>query len=370
MRILYVVTAATFGGAVQHIIHLMKFMAERGHIVGLSAAPERRLLREAHAIGAMVFPNPHFVFSPSLYHDPLAFTPVLRAIRVFQPDLVSSHSTKAGLVARFCAAVMRRPVLFTAHGWGFAESRSWWTSSILRNLERLAAKVSAKIICVSEFDRKLALQLGIGSPEQLVVIHNGMPPEPYQMTNRGKSSFKLKQDTNPKPILMTVGRLAPPKDFETLLKALQKLDHGKMIIIGDGPDRTSVEKFINQTGLSQKFYLLGEREDVPDLLSTAEIFVLSSKKEGLPRTIIEAMLSELPVVATRVGGVPELVEHGVTGFLVPPADPEALALALQKLINDRDLCRSMGSAGREKALRQFTLERMLRETLKVYEKFF
>jgi glycosyltransferase involved in cell wall biosynthesis len=194
-----------------------------------------------------------------------------------------------------------------------------------------------------------------------------MPPEPYQKARGIGLPYMLGLDTNQRPVLITVGRLAPPKDFETLFKALQKLDHGKTIVVGDGPNRPWVEKFINQNGLSQKIYLLGEREDVPDLLAGAEIFLLSSRKEGLPRTVIEAMLAGLPVVATRVGGLPELVEDSITGFLVPPGDPEALASVLQKLIEDPDLRRTMGEAGRKKALLEFTLDRMLKETLRVYE---
>jgi len=367
MKILYVVTGATFGGAVQHTIHLMKFMAERGHEVGLAAAPEPRLMREAQAIGATIFPNRYFVHHLSFYHDLLSFIPVFKAIRIFEPDLVSGHSTKAGLVARFCATVVRKPVIFTAHGWGFGESRAWWAPWLIRHLERLAARVTAKIICVSEFDRELALRDGIRGPDQLVVIHNGMPPEPYQKAKRVELPCMLGEDTDQRPVLITVGRLAPPKDFETLFKALQKLDHGKTIVVGDGPNRPWVQKLISQNGLSQKIYLLGEREDVPDLLGSAEIFVLSSKKEGLPRTIIEAMLSGLPVVATRVGGIPELVEDGVTGFLVPRENSEALATALQRLIEDPDLFRAMGEAGRKKALLEFTLDRMLKQTLRVYE---
>lgn len=277
MKILYVVTGATFGGAVQHTIHLMKFMVEKGHTVGLAAAPEPRLMREAEAIGARIFPNPHFVSHLSFYHDLLAFVPVLRAIRIYQPDVVSSHSTKAGLVARFCAAVMRKHVIFTAHGWGFAESRTWWTPWMLRHLERLAARVTAKIICVSKFDRDLALQVKIGSSKKVVMIHNGMPPEPYLM-NEVKLPIMPGLDARKAPILITVGRLAPPKDFETLLRALQKLDNIRTLIVGDGPDRHRVEAFISNNGLKQKVSLLGEREDVPDLLFCRPDFCAFFKK--------------------------------------------------------------------------------------------
>ena len=131
--------------------------------------------------------------------------------------------------------------------------------------------------------------------------------------------------------------------------------------------RSSIKRSIYSLGLSNRVFLLGERNDVPSILASSDVFVLPSNWEGLPYTVIEAMMAGLPVVATSVGGVPELVEDGVTGFLVPRSDPEALAEALQRLIDDPELRERMGKAGRQKAMCEFTLDRMLRETEKVYE---
>jgi len=140
-----------------------------------------------------------------------------------------------------------------------------------------------------------------------------------------------------------------------------------LLLVGDGELRSQMEHFVSNSGLEHSTIFTGERKDVPEILAASDIFVLSSHKEGLPYTIIEAMIAGLPVVATRVGGIPELVEDNVTGFLVPPGGPKTLAKALQNLLDNSDLRHEMGRAGREKALREFNLDDMLRKTRQVYD---
>jgi glycosyltransferase involved in cell wall biosynthesis len=340
-------------------------MVKQGHEVGLVAAPEPRFMEGAKALGVKIFPNPHFVRSIRPWKDFRALWSVFRAIKLFNPEFVHCHSTKAGYAARFACAILRKPVIFTAHGWAFTEGRSFWARKLLALAERLAAKVTIKIICVSEHDRELALRWKVARPEQLVVIYNGIDPEPFLEAD---GAFLRKElALQDEPVLAFVGRLAPQKDPLTLIDAVKRLFKGILLVVGDGELRSQVESHITENHLEKRVKLLGQRSDIPQILAASDIFVLSSRWEGLPYTIIEAMMAGLPVVATKVGGVPELVEDGITGFLVPPRDPEALAQALQKLIDDPELRKTMGQAGREKALREFTLDRMLHETERVYQ---
>jgi len=362
-----VITAAEFGGAPLHVLQLMEHMVKQGHKVGLVAAPEPRLMEGAKALGVKVFPNPHFVRPIRPWKDLRALWRVFGAIRQFKSDLVSAHSTKAGFAARFSCAILRVPVIFTAHGWAFTEGKNPLTRYLLALAERLSAKVTEKIICVSEHDKKLALRFRVAPEQKLIVIHNGMEPTLYLNADGSKVRFELglKEDE----ILITmVARFVPQKDHDTLLQALSLLPGGgfKAALVGGGEREAFFRKKVGKLGLGDNVIFLGERRDVPQILAASDIFVLSSNWEGLPRSIIEAMMAGLPVVATRIGGVSELVEDEVTGFLVPPKDPDALAEALQKLIADPELRRRMGEAGREKALQEFTLDRMLHETERVY----
>jgi glycosyltransferase involved in cell wall biosynthesis len=159
------------------------------------------------------------------------------------------------------------------------------------------------------------------------------------------------------PRLVAVGRLKPPKDCLTLVRALAALPSGSFeaLIVGDGPDRGALEAEIRRLGLAERVRLAGERRDVPALLAASDVFVLSSASEGLPVSVLEAMAAELPVVASAVGGMHELVVNGETGLLVPPGDVDELAAALGRLIADRDLRRRFGTAGRARAEALFDL---------------
>ena len=367
MKILYNVTGAVFGGAVAHVLGLMRADISVGHLVGLVAAPEPRLMSEAKDIGAQVFPNPYFVHGVQLHNDIRALWPVFQAVRRFNPDVVSAHSTKAGYVARLVCAILRKPVVFTAHGWAFCDGRSSvWQRHLLALAERLAAWTTAAIICVSAYDRELALKFKVAPPEKLVLIHNGVDPAPL-LSAKGehvRREFGL-WDV---PVLTMVGRLAPQKDPLALLEAckLLKADF-RLMIVGDGELRDRAENFVAQNNLRGKVTFTSERHDIPEILAASDILVLASRWEGLPLVIIEAEIAGLPVVASGVGGVPELIEDGVTGFIVPPRNPRALACVLQRLIDDAHLRRRVGSAARKKALHEFTFDHMLTKTRQLYD---
>ncbi len=368
-KILYVVTAGGWGGAPRHVLQLMEYMVKAGYAVGLVSGPEPKLMRGAGALGVEIFVNRHFVRPIRLVNDLKAVMPVIMAVKSFEPDLIHAHSTKAGYAARIAGAMFQKPTIFTAHGWAFTEGKSTFQRCSFAFAEKLAAAVTRKIICVSSYDLELALRCKVAPQNKLRLIYNGVDPDAFLNAGTGALDMAgvatgMKGD----PIVAFVGRLAPPKDVETLLQSLKKVRSCKAIIVGDGPLRSSIKRSIYSLGLSNRVFLLGERNDVPSILASSDVFVLPSNWEGLPYTVIEAMMAGLPVVATSVGGVPELVEDGVTGFLVPRSDPEALAEALQRLIDDPELRERMGKAGRQKAMCEFTLDRMLRETEKVYEK--
>lgn len=366
MRILYVVTAAEFGGSVVHVLQLAEQMMNEGHAVAVVGAQEPRFLKEAHSIGVRTMGSPHFVRRISPWNDLRALLFVGQAIRQFKPDLVSAHSTKAGYAVRIACTVPHKRSVFTAHGWSFTEGKSLWTRRLLVWAERMLAKVTDRIICVSNHDRDLALEHRVVDSKKLVVVHNGMDPQPYLSADG--HGVRREMALGEEVLITMIGRLVPQKDPSTLLEAAAALrGHVRVALVGGGERQGQVEEFIWKRALNQRVSLLGERSDVPAILAASSVFVLSTNWEGLPRSIIEAMMAGLPVVATNVGGVPELVEDGVTGILIPRNDPGAMTHALQRLIDNPELRRRMGEAGREKALRDFTLDRMLMETEKVYD---
>jgi glycosyltransferase involved in cell wall biosynthesis len=218
------------------------------------------------------------------------------------------------------------------------------------------AWMTTTTICVAESERRAGLSAHTCRSDRTVVIHNGVatarprPPRP------------------PGPVtVVSVGRLRAPKDFLTLVRAAALLEPGsfRIRIAGDGPDRERLVAEIDRLGLAAAVDLLGTQPDVGALLDAADVFVLSSTSEGLPMSVLEAMAAGLPVVASAVGGVPELVD-GETGALVAPADPGALAAALARLVGEPQLRERLGAAGRRRAEAEFGLAEFQRAHLDVY----
>jgi glycosyltransferase involved in cell wall biosynthesis len=258
------------------------------------------------------------------------------------------------------AVATRVPVrFFTVHGWAFS-AYSGLPSLLYRVADRLMAPLTTVTICVSENELAAGLEAGTCSAERSVVIRNAVDVSASARSRHDRAI----------PRLIAVGRLKAPKDFLTLVRAFAELPEGSFeaLIVGDGPDRAAVEAEVRRLGLEKRVSLAGERDDVPALLADSDVFVLSSRSEGLPVSVLEAMAAELPVVASGVGGLSELVVDGETGLLVPPGDVAALAAALGRLIADRDLRRTLGAAGRARAEELFDLAAFRLAHLELYER--
>jgi len=215
-------------------------------------------------------------------------------------------------------------------------------------------------ICVSEQELAAGLEAGACRRERSVVIHNAVDVAGAPRSRHDRAV----------PRLIAVGRLKAPKDFMTLVRALAALpaESFEALIVGDGPDLPELEAEIRRLGIEDHVELAGERSDVPELLAASDVFVLSSRSEGLPVSVLEAMAAELPVVASAVGGLAELVEDGETGILVPAGDESALAQALRTLVGDPGLRRKLGAAGRARAEAQFDLDAFRRAHLELYHR--
>ncbi len=367
-KVLQVVTLSEWGGA-QHIVYLLAKYLRSEYEITVACAPGGILVERLRALGICVVEIPELCRLLHPVKDLGALWKLYRLIKAKRFDIVHTHSTKAGLLGRLAASFAKVPViLFTAHGWAFSEGRPWLWRWLLAQAERLPALLSTKIICVSEYDRQLALRFGVVSHEKLVVIPNGLEPEPFCTPTDKRVLWGRLGASNVAGIVTMVGRLAPPKDFETLIVAWEglKAPGWQLWIVGEGPRRSRLEKIVHAQDLGEQIAFLGERHDVPEILKASDIFVLASLWEGMPLTIIEAMLAGLPVIATRVGGVPELVEEGVTGLLVSPEDALALRSALKHLLSSAETRQRMGEAGRRRALEHFTVEQMISRVRALY----
>lgn len=240
-------------------------------------------------------------------------------------------------------------------------------------LTRWTAALDDRVIAVCELARQAEIERAGAAPGKVVTIYNGVDPAAFaggdpQTRARVRQQWGIGAETL---LIGTVGRLHPQKGFGDLLTALAALraefPESRLLLVGDGELRAALEQQVQQLGLQERVSFTGTRSDVPDLLCALDLFVLPSLWEGLPNVILEAMASGLPVVATAVGGTPELVVDKVTGLLVPPSAPAALAGALAELMRQPLLRQQLGAAGRQRVIQHFALEQTVRATVQLYE---
>jgi glycosyltransferase involved in cell wall biosynthesis len=240
-------------------------------------------------------------------------------------------------------------------------------------MERVLTPVTDAVICVSAAERNGFLTVGFGPPERLHLVRYGIDAARFRhvIVQRAEHRTALGVPIDGR-LVTTICRLYRPRDFETLLDSFARVRVGTrdvhLLIVGDGPYRPRVESLVSELGLGPHVTLAGFRRDVAQILAVSDIFVLATDLwEGLPITILEAMASGLPVVASDVGGIKEAVSHQETGILVPPRDPGALSEALLHLLANEHKAKMMGQNGRRRVEELFTLHRMARETMAVYE---
>lgn len=361
MRIAFVVTRSDhIGGAQIHVRDLSIALMAAGHEPMVLAGATGPLAEDLTARGVPFHSLSNLARNVGPVRDVQGLSELRTVLHEINPDIVSTHSTKAGFLGRVAGKTLGIPTLFTAHGWGFTAGRPRMQALAFWAIEKTTAPWAARIITVCESDRAAALRARLAPSERLITIHNAMPDVDQDL--RAEPSHSPAQ-------LVMVARLSGWKDHPTLLKALSELKDQawRLELIGDGPLREDLEALVQRLGLASRVSFLGYRRDVPERLAGSQMFLLISRWEGFPRSILEAMRAGLPVVATDVGGVTESVVDGVTGFVVAPGDVDGLRDRLHKLLTCADLRVSMGAAGRARYEERFTFERLLRHTTQVYE---
>jgi len=360
IRIVFVISQAyDIGGAHVHVRDLACTLRERGYDAIVLGGGEGALAAQLSSRGIPFYSLRNMHRSVGPIGGIRAIVEIRGLLKELRPDLVSTHSTAAGLFGRVAAWSLGTPVLFTAHGWGFTDGRPLAQRVAFWLAEKAAAPFSAKIITVCEADLLAARRTHVTRHDRLVAIPNAMPDI--------SEFLRANPDKSPPRIIM-VARLSWWKDHQTLLRALAGLVELEwtLDLVGDGPTRFQIEALAASLKISDRVYFHGFRSDVASYLAAAQLFVLASKWEGFPRSILEAMRAGLPVVASDVGGVHESVRDGETGFVVRAGDVEELRERLRRLITSPTLRLQMGRAGRALYEERYSFERLVAQTTAVY----
>ncbi|MHB9143921.1 MAG: glycosyltransferase family 4 protein [Symbiobacteriia bacterium] len=378
VRILQVVTGSDWGGAQQHVLWLAQGLRERGIAVSVACQPGGYLVDRLKQAGIAVWVLPDMARRISPLQDWRTYLDLRRVLGEGQYDLVHAHSSKAGALARLAAAAAGIPAVFTAHGLVFSNTAMpGWKRWGYARAEQLLGRYAAHLIAVSGADGALAEAHRLVPGDRLTVIHNGVPVPRQEELPALRAAGRERLGLRPDAIVVgTIARLHPDKDLATWLQAAalahKRLPSLEFLIIGDGPEGAALHRFASELGLAGVVTWTGEQPDAARLLPAMDIFALSSVKEGLPLTLLEAMACGLPVAATSVGGIPEAVEDGRTGLLTPPRNPAALASAMLRLaagaITPGDDLSGAGARGRVRVQSAFSVDSVVEQTVAVYQK--
>lgn len=321
-------------------------------VTGPERSPEGDLFDEAARRGVPVLTVPSLRRRIRPIADVRAVVDLVRLFRRERPDIVHTHSSKAGLVGRLAARIAGVPVVVhTVHGWSFHEGMSPAARAVAVRVERLAARWTSTIVVVADHDAEIGAQEGIGTWGQYALVRSAVDIDALRRATGSRAdartAFGVPEGV---PVLGTVTRLCRQKDPATMLRAARLVvdvrPDARLVVVGDGPMRAEVEQLVDDLGLRPQVTLLGPRTDVAALLPGFDAFVLSSRWEGLPRVVVEAMAVGVPVVATDVGGINEAVTDGESGLLAPAGDAEALARAVLRVFDEPGLAhRLRGAAG-------------------------
>jgi glycosyltransferase involved in cell wall biosynthesis len=304
--------------------------------------------------------------------DLVALVQLTRLVRRLRPDLVHTHTAKAGTLGRLAALLARVPVIVhTYHGHVFHGYFSAPRTRAFLAIERWLARRTDRLLTVSETVRAELLALGVGDPDRLTVVPLGLDLEGFLGCEALRGGFRAELGVAADvPLVGIVARLAPIKAHEVFLQAAaavaRELPTARFLVIGDGERRRELEALAVRLGLGPQVRFLGWRADLPRIYADLDVVVLTSRNEGSPVSLIEAMAAARPVVATRVGGVPDLVDDGVTGLLVPSGDTRALAAGLSGLLGDPARRCLMGAAGRKRVAGGFGADRLLADVDRLY----
>ncbi|HVZ06865.1 glycosyltransferase family 4 protein [Rhodopila sp.] len=347
------------------LLPLMRVIRDAGH-EAVGGCAEGPLLDGVRAEGFRVIAVP-FVRRVSPLAHIKAFRALVAVLRAEKPDIVHAHMPISGFVARLAAWRAGVPVIaYTCHGFLFNHR----DSSLPRRaasfiMEFIAARVTDVFLTVSEAEARDARRLGIS--RRAVAIRNGRNPAVFHPDPAARARIRTALGVpDDRVVVIAVSRLVWHKGYPELARAMAQVPEAELWVVGErlATDRGSdMAAALRQAGLGDRLRLLGYREDIPDLLAAADIFTLPSRFEGLPMSVIEAMLTGLPVVATRVRGPDEQVVEGETGLKVAAGDAAALATALGRLVRDAALRRRLGEAGRVRALELYDESKVLGRTL-------
>lgn len=378
-KVMRIIGRLNVGGPAIHTVLLTDLLDGRKYrtslITGVEAPTEgsMRYLATERGIEPVVIPE--MSREISWRDDVVALFKLIGLMRREKPDIIHTHTAKAGFLGRTAALIAmpgrRKRLYHTFHGHVFHSYFSPRKTQAFIRIEKFLARYSYRIIAVSERTRQELIEFGIAAPDKIVVVPLGFDLEPFARCERHRGELRtllgLAEDT---VLIGIVARLVPVKNISLFLQAAEcvatRYPQAHFVIVGDGECREELEAQASMMETKERVHFLGYRRDLPRIYADLDIVTLTSLNEGLPVSLIESMASGCVSVSTCVGGVPDLIEEGNTGFLTPSGDASALAAKLSYLLDHPEEWQQIGEAARISALNRFHVSRLVADIERLY----
>ncbi len=371
VAVLHVITMLELGGAQRNTLDTVRRLDRQRFRVGLACADRGELLAEARTVADLeLFELSHLRREVRPYEDVRAVGEIRSAIRAMGADIVHTHSSKAGILGRLAA---RREgvgaVVHSIHGYGFGPHQPVPVRAAFLGAERLASRWTSAFVAVSRRNLEQGVALGLFAPEDARVIRSGIDLAAFRRPHGGAAARRELGIPLDAPMVLQVScfkaQKAPERFVDVAAQVARAVPEAHFVMVGDGELRGAVEARARAVALGGRLHLPGWRRDVPALLDAADVCTLTSRFEGLPRVVVEALAAGVPTVAMRVDGVDEVLEDGVNGFTVEPGDVAALAGRVVRLLRDSDL-RTRLAARAPTGLDAFDRDLMVRQQEDLY----
>lgn len=357
-KILFIITRGDIiGGAQSHLLIICKNFILKGVDVKVIVGGTNTILKKKlEEFNIQTIEIKHLKRDISLYNDFISLLKIIWFVFKYKPNLISSHSSKAGILSRFASFISKVPVVFTAHGWAFTEGVNENKRKKYIKIESFLAKITDKIIAVSNYDYNLAIKEKVCNFSKIHMIHNGIDTT---------SIIKIPNENTIVNLVM-VARFDIPKDQLKLIKAVSELNNVNLFLIGDGPNLQECISFVNNNNLNNKITFMGYVDNVINFLIDMDIFILISNYEGFPISTIEAMSVGLPIIISNVGGASEAIVNGKNGFVVEN-NIYNIKNSILTLVNNIGLRKEMGKQSLLIFNENFTSKKMVDETFALFE---
>lgn len=373
-RALLVITQSEMGGAQQYVRMVATGMLRQGITPVVACGGNGELVTSLRSQGIEVHVLPSMVRPIRPLTDIRAVRDLVAIMHKGNFDIVHCNSTKAGIVGRVAARLARVPLVFyTIHGCVLNEPMSRLNFLIYWGMEFIASPFTTRMIAVSHQDRDAMIRYRVAPASRITVIENGIDPGPEPGDFRKQRSAAARARLGLADSTLVVGTTAnfyPTKALDVLIRSMAiiaaRRPDVQLVIVGDGAERPMLERLVDELGLKANVSLPGQIPDARELLPAFDIFALSSRKEGLPLALLEAMAAGLPVVVTDAGGMANVVEPGTAGVVVPREDPDRLAQAILDILGNPRLATRLGQAARARVASIYTEERMVSQTIDLY----